>query len=251
MDGETGQTIIKGMGELHLDIIVDRLKREFLVGANVGAPQVAYRETISRAAEVDYTHKKQTGGSGQFARVKLRLAPGEPGSGLDFESIVVGGNVPREYVPGVVKGLRGGMESGVVAGYPMIEVRATLVDGAHHEVDSSVMAFEIAARAAMREAVGRAGPRLLEPVMRVEVVTPEGFMGDVIGDLNGRRGHIQGMEPRGPAMAITAMVPLATMFGYVNSLRSITQGRAQYSMFFDHYEPVPHVVAEEVRAGAA
>ena len=251
VDGETGQTIIKGMGELHLDIIVDRLKREFLVGANVGAPQVAYRETISRAAEVDYTHKKQTGGSGQFARIKLRLAPGEPGSGLDFESIVVGGNVPREYVPGVVKGLRGGMESGVVAGYPMIEISATLVDGAHHEVDSSVMAFEIAARAAMREAVGRAGPRLLEPVMRVEVVTPEGFMGDVIGDLNGRRGHIQGMEPRGPAMAITAMVPLATMFGYVNSLRSITQGRAQYSMFFDHYEPVPHVVAEEVRAGAA
>ncbi len=251
VDNESGQTIIKGMGELHLDIIVDRMKREFQVAANVGAPQVAYRETISRPAEIDYTHKKQTGGSGQFARLKLRLAPGEAGSGLEFESIVVGGNVPREYVPGVEKGLRGAMESGVVAGYPVIDVKATLVDGAHHEVDSSVMAFEIAARAAMRDAMTDAGPQLLEPVMRVEVLTPENFMGDVIGDLNSRRGHIQGMEAHGLAMMVTAMVPLATMFGYVNTLRSITQGRAQYSMFFDHYDPVPRMVREDVRASLA
>ena len=250
-DAESGQTIIKGMGELHLDIIVDRLKREFLVDANVGAPQVAYRETIGRPSEVDYTHKKQTGGSGQFARLRLRIEPGEAGSGLSFENVVVGGNVPREYVPGVEKGLRGAMESGVVAGYPVIDVKATLLDGAHHDVDSSVMAFEIAARAAMRDAMARARPRLLEPVMRVEVVTPENFMGDVIGDINSRRGQVQGLEPRGPAMMITAMVPLATMFGYVNTLRSMTQGRGQYSMFFDHYEPVPHVAAEEVRARLA
>ena len=251
VDAETGQTIIKGMGELHLDIIVDRLKREFLVGANVGAPQVAYRESITRGAEIDHTHKKQTGGAGQFARIKLRIEPGEPGSGLDFRSMVVGGNVPREYVPGVEKGVRGAMEAGVVAGYPMIDVKATLIDGAHHEVDSSLMAFEIAGRAAMREALAGAGPQLLEPVMRVEAVTPERGMGDVIGDLNGRRGQIQGMEPRGSMMMITAMVPLATMFGYVNALRSITQGRGQYSMFFDHYERVPRMVAEDVRASLA
>ncbi len=250
-DAETGQTIIKGMGELHLDIIVDRLKREFLVGANIGAPQVAYRETVSRRADIDYTHRKQTGGSGQFARVKLRIEPGEAGSGFDFENVVVGGNVPREYVPGVEKGLRGAMDAGVVAGYPMIDVKATLVDGAHHEVDSSVMAFEIAARAAMRKAMTEAGPQLLEPVMRVEAVTPEDFMGDVIGDLNSRRGQVQGLEPRGSAMMITAMVPLANMFGYVNTLRSITQGRAQYSMFFDHYEPAPGMVADDVRAKVA
>ena len=251
VDAETGQTIIKGMGELHLDIIVDRLKREFLVGANVGAPQVAYRESITRGAEIDHTHKKQTGGAGQFARIKLRIEPGEPGSGLDFRSMVVGGNVPREYVPGVEKGVRGAMEAGVVAGYPMIDVKATLIDGAHHEVDSSLMAFEIAGRAAMRKALAGAGPQLLEPVMRVEAVTPERGMGDVIGDLNGRRGQIQGMEPRGSMMMITAMVPLATMFGYVNALRSITQGRGQYSMFFDHYERVPRMVAEDVRASLA
>ena len=251
VDGESGQTIVKGMGELHLDIIVDRLKREFQVGANVGAPQVAYRETIGRAAEVDHTHKKQTGGSGQFARVKLRVEPGEAGRGLAFENLVVGGAVPREYVPGVEKGLRSAMESGVVAGYPVIDVKATLLDGAHHEVDSSVMAFEVAARAAMREALSRAAPRLLEPVMRVEAVTPEEFMGDVIGDLNSRRARIQGMEPRGGAMTVTAMVPLATMFGYVNALRSITQGRAQYSMFFDSYAPAPPLAAREASANVA
>ena len=251
VDGESGQTIIKGMGELHLDIIVDRLKREFQVGANVGAPQVAYRETIGRAAEVDHTHKKQTGGSGQFARVKLRVEPGKAGCGLAFENLVVGGNVPREYVPGVEKGLRGAMESGVVAGYPVIDVKATLVDGAHHDVDSSVMAFEVAARAAMREVMSRAAPRLLEPVMRVEAVTPEEFMGDVIGDLNSRRARIQGMEPRGGAMTVTAMVPLATMFGYVNALRSMTQGRAQYSMFFDSYAPAPPLAAREASANVA
>jgi elongation factor G len=250
-DSESGQTIIKGMGELHLDIIVDRLKREFKVDANIGAPQVAYRETITKPAEIDYTHRKQTGGAGQFARVKIRLEPGAPGSGFRFESVVVGGNVPREYVPGVAKGLGRAMESGVIAGYPIIDVTATLLDGAYHDVDSSVLAFEIAARAAFREAVGEAAPKLLEPVMRVEVVTPEAYMGDVIGDLNGRRGQVQGMEPRGNATIIRAMVPLATMFGYINSLRSITQGRAQYSMFFDHYEQVPQMVAEEVRAKLA
>ena len=251
VDGESGQTIVKGMGELHLDIIVDRLKREFQVGADVGAPQVAYRETIGRAAEVDRIHRKQTGGAGQFARVKLRVEPGETGAGLDFRSAVVGGAVPREYVPGVEKGLRAAMAAGIVAGYPMIDIRATLLDGAHHEVDSSVMAFEIAGRDAMREALAAAAPRLLEPVMRVEVVTPENFMGDVIGDLNSRRGQIQGLEPRGSAMMITAMAPLAAMFGYVNALRSITQGRAQFSMFFDRYEPVPRMVADDVRARVA
>jgi elongation factor G len=251
VDDETGQTLIRGMGELHLEIIVDRMKREFKVDANVGAPQVAYRETITRAAECDYTHKKQTGGAGQFARIKLRIEPGEAGVGFEFDSKVVGGNVPREYVPGVQKGLRGAMATGVVAGYPMIDIKATLLDGAYHEVDSSVMAFEIAARAAFREAVGKAAPRLLEPIMRVEVVTPDEYMGDVIGDLNSRRGQIQGMDPRGNATLVRAMVPLATMFGYVNSLRSVSQGRAQYSMFFDHYEQVPRMVAEEMLAKLA
>ena len=251
VDEETGQTLIRGMGELHLEIIVDRMKREFKVDANVGAPQVAYRETITRAAECDYIHKKQTGGAGQFARIELRIEPGEPGAGFEFESKVVGGNVPREYVPGVKKGLRGAMATGVVAGYPMIDIKATLLDGAYHEVDSSVMAFEIAARAAFREAVGKAAPRLLEPIMRVEVVTPNEYMGDVIGDLNSRRGQIQGNDPRGNATLVRAMVPLATMFGYVNSLRSVSQGRAQYSMFFDHYEQVPRMVAEEMRAKLA
>ena len=251
VDGESGQTIIRGMGELHLDIIVDRLKREFQVGANVGAPQVAYRETIARVSEVDYIHRKQTGGSGQFARLKLRIGPGDAGSGLAFESLVVGGAVPREYLPAVEKGVASAMQGGVVAGYPMIDIKATLLDGAHHEVDSSALAFEIAARAAMREAMAGAAPRLLEPVMRVEVMTPQNFMGDVIGDINSRRGQVQGMEPRGPAMTVTAMVPLATMFGYVNALRSITQGRGQFSMFFERYEPAPRMVADDVRAHVA
>jgi elongation factor G len=248
VDAESAQTVIKGMGELHLEIIVDRLKREFKVDANVGAPQVAYRETITRRTEVDYTHRKQTGGAGQFARVKLVFEPGERGSGFVFTNKVVGGSVPREYVPGVQKGLASAMESGVIAGFPMVDMAATLVDGAYHEVDSSVMAFEIAARAAFREAAAKAAPALLEPVMSVEVVTPEDYMGDIIGDLNSRRGHITGMQPRANAQVITAMVPLATMFGYVNTLRSLSQGRAQFTMTFDHYEPVPQVVAHEIQA---
>jgi elongation factor G len=248
VDAESAQTVIKGMGELHLEIIVDRLKREFKVDANVGAPQVAYRETITRPAEVDYTHRKQTGGAGQFARVRLVFEPGERGSGFVFNNKVVGGSVPREYVPGVQKGLASAIETGVIAGFPMVDLTATLVDGAYHEVDSSVMAFEIAARAAFREAAAKAGPALLEPVMSVEVVTPEDYMGDIIGDLNSRRGHITGMQPRANAQVITAMVPLATMFGYVNTLRSLSQGRAQFTMTFDHYEPVPQVVAHEIQA---
>ena len=247
-DAETAQTVIKGMGELHLEIIVDRLKREFKVDANVGAPQVAYRETISRPSDVDYTHRKQTGGAGQFARIKLTMAPGKRGAGFIFENKVVGGAVPREYVPGVEKGLKSAMGSGVLAGFPMVDLAIQLVDGAYHEVDSSVMAFEIAARAAFREAAARAGPVLLEPVMAVEVVTPEEYMGDIIGDLNSRRGHITGMEARANAQVITAVVPLATMFGYVNTLRSLSQGRAQFTMTFDHYEPVPQMVAQEIQA---
>ena len=247
-DPESGQTVIKGMGELHLEIIVDRMKREFKVEANVGAPQVAYRETITRRAEVDYTHKKQTGGSGQFARVRLVLEPAEKGQGFIFENKVVGGAVPKEYVPGVQKGLESSLGSGVIAGFPMIDLKATLVDGAYHEVDSSALAFEIAARAAFKEGAAKAGPQLLEPVMRVEVVTPEEYMGDIIGDLNSRRGQITGMEPRGNGQVVSAMVPLATMFGYVNTLRSLSQGRAQFTMHFDHYEPVPQMVAEEIRA---
>jgi elongation factor G len=247
VDAESAQTVIKGMGELHLEIIVDRLKREFKVDANVGAPQVAYRETITRASEVDYTHRKQTGGAGQFARIKLLFEPGVRGSGFVFTNKVVGGSVPREYVPGVQKGLASAMDSGVLAGFPMVDMAVTLVDGAYHEVDSSVMAFEIAARAAFREGAGKAAPALLEPVMAVEVVTPEDYMGDIIGDLNSRRGHITGMQPRANAQVITAMVPLATMFGYVNTLRSLSQGRAQFTMTFDHYEPVPQMVAQEIR----
>jgi elongation factor G len=248
VDAESAQTVIKGMGELHLEIIVDRLKREFKVDANVGAPQVAYRETLSRQSEIDYTHRKQTGGAGQYARVKLVIAPGERGSGFVFQNKVVGGSVPREYVPGVEKGLRSATESGVLAGFPMVDLAVTLIDGAYHEVDSSVMAFEIAARAAFREGAAKAGPLLLEPVMAVEVVTPEDYMGDIIGDLNSRRGHITGMEPRANAQVINAVVPLATMFGYVNTLRSLSQGRAQFTMTFDHYEPVPQVVAHEIQA---
>jgi len=247
-DEESGQTIIAGMGELHLDIIVDRMKREFKVEANIGAPQVAYRETITKPTEVDYTHKKQTGGSGQFARVKLVVKPSEAGEGFKFESKIVGGAVPKEYVPGVDKGVQSVMTSGVLAGFPVVDVAVELIDGAYHDVDSSVLAFEIASRAAMREAMQKAAPKLLEPIMKVEVVTPEEYMGDVIGDLNSRRGQIMGTEMRGIANVINAMVPLANMFGYVNSLRSMSQGRAQYTMQFDHYEQVPQAVADQIQA---
>ena len=250
-DFESGQTIIKGMGELHLEILVDRMKREFKVDANVGAPQVAYRETITKSADVDYTHKKQTGGSGQFARVKITFEPGEPGSGFQFDDTVVGGNVPKEFIPGVQKGLASAVENGIIAGFPMIDVKATLTDGASHDVDSSVMAFEIAARAAFREGVAKASPKLLEPMMRVEVVTPDDYLGDIIGDLNSRRGNVSGMDQRANARIVNALVPLANMFGYVNTLRSMSQGRAQFSMFFDHYSQVPQAVAEEVKAKLA
>ncbi len=246
-DIESGQTVIKGMGELHLEIIVDRMKREFNVEANVGAPQVAYRETISKPYTIDYSHKKQTGGSGQFARIELEFEPGEPGSGFVFESKVVGGSVPKEYIPGVLKGLEAARETGVLIGFPVIDFSARLVDGASHDVDSSVLAFEIAARAAFREGMAKAGPKLLEPVMKVEVVTPDDYMGDIIGDLNSRRGQVGGMDQRGNARVITALVPLATMFGYVNTLRSMSQGRAQYSMHFDRYMEVPQQIAEDVR----
>ena len=248
-DKESGQTIMKGMGELHLDILIDRLKREFKVEANVGAPQVAYRETITKEIEVDYTHKKQSGGSGQFARVKLVFKPIE--EGYSFENKVVGGSVPREYVPGVEKGLMSAKDTGVIAGFPVIDFGVELIDGASHDVDSSVLAFEIAARAAFREAMQKAAPRLLEPVMKVEIITPEEYMGDIIGDLNSRRGNVGGMDQRANARVISAMVPLANMFGYVNTLRSMSQGRAQYSMQFDHYEQVPQAVADEVRSKMA
>jgi len=250
-DIESGQTIIKGMGELHLEILVDRMRREFKVDANVGAPQVAYRETITQISEIDYTHKKQTGGSGQYARIKLLFEPLETGSGFVFENKVVGGSVPKEYIPGVEKGLMSSKESGVIAGFPLIDFKATLIDGASHDVDSSVMAFEIAARAAFREGIPKAKPKLLEPIMRVEVVTPEDYMGDIIGDLSSRRGNVAGMDQRGNARVINAMVPLANMFGYVNTLRSMSQGRAQYTMHFDHYEHVPQAVADEVTAKMA
>jgi len=250
-DAESGQTIIKGMGELHLEIIVDRMKREFKVEANVGAPQVAYRETISKTLEYDYTHKKQSGGSGQYARVKIRYEPLPPGGGYEFENDIVGGSVPKEYVPGVVKGLDSSRGNGPLAGFPVIDFKATLIDGAYHDVDSSALAFEIATRANFREAIVKANPKLLEPVMRVEVVTPEDYMGDVIGDLNSRRGQINSMDSRGNARVVQAMVPLANMFGYVNNLRSMSQGRATYTMHFDHYEQVPQAVADEVRAKMA
>jgi len=246
-DEESGQTIIAGMGELHLDIIVDRMRREFKVEANIGAPQVAYRETITRVAEVDYTHKKQTGGSGQFARVKIVFEPNPDGEDFVFESKIVGGSVPKEYIPGVQKGLESVLSSGPIAGFPMLGVKATLVDGAYHDVDSSVLAFEIAARAAFREGAQKAGAQLLEPIMKVEVVTPEDYVGSVIGDLNSRRGQIQGQEARGNAVVVNAMVPLANMFKYVDNLRSMSQGRAQYTMQFDHYEPVPNAVAQEIQ----
>ncbi|MGN6550189.1 MAG: elongation factor G [Pararhizobium sp.] len=247
-DEESGQTIIAGMGELHLDIIVDRMRREFKVEANVGAPQVAYRETITRRHEEDYTHKKQSGGSGQFARVKIVFEPNPEGEEFEFESKIVGGSVPKEYIPGVQKGLESVLSSGPLAGFPMLGVKATLVDGAYHDVDSSVLAFEIAARACFREAAKKAGAQLLEPIMKVEVVTPEDYVGDVIGDLNSRRGQIQGQETRGVAIVVDAHVPLANMFKYVDNLRSMSQGRAQYTMQFDHYAPVPSNVAQEIQA---
>jgi elongation factor G len=250
-DQESGQTILKGMGELHLDIIIDRMKREFKVEANIGAPQVAYRETITKTGEIDYTHKKQSGGSGQFARVIIRFEPGEPGSGFIFEDDITGGSVPKEFIPGVEKGMTGQKETGVIAGFPCIDFKATLFDGAYHDVDSSALAFEIAARAAFREGIPKCKPVLLEPVMKVEVVTPEDYMGDVIGDLNSRRGQIDGMDSRGNARVITGMVPLANMFGYINTLRSMSQGRAQYSMEFHHYAQVPQAVADEVKAKLA
>ena len=246
-DEESGQTIISGMGELHLDILVDRMKREFKVEANIGAPQVAYRETITREADIDYTHKKQSGGSGQFARVKIIFEPNPEGEDFLFESKIVGGNIPKEYIPGVEKGIQSVMDAGPVAGFPMLGVKATLYDGGYHDVDSSVLAFEIAARAAFREGAQKAGAQLLEPIMNVEVVTPEDYMGDVIGDLNSRRGQISGTESRGIDTVISSMVPLANMFGYVNSLRSMSQGRAQYTMEFDHYDPVPQAVSDEIK----
>ena len=251
VDHESGQTIIKGMGELHLEIIVDRMKREFKVDANIGAPQVAYRETLGKVTEVDYTHKKQSGGSGQFARIKLTFTPGERGAGYSFSSTIVGGSVPKEYIPGVEKGLLSAKETGIIAGFPVVDFSVELTDGAYHEVDSSVMAFEIAARAAFREAIAKSSPVLLEPVMKVEVVTPEDYMGDIIGDLNSRRGQVASMDQRGIARVVEAMVPLANMFGYVNNLRSMSQGRANYSMQFDHYEPVPQAIADEVKAKMA
>ena len=250
-DMESGQTIIKGMGELHLEIIVDRLKREFNVVADVGPPQVAYREAITKKAEIDYTHKKQTGGAGQFARLKIIVEPCERGEGFVFDNKITGGSIPKEYIPGVEKGITSVKETGVLAGFPLTDFRVKLVDGAYHDVDSSVMAFEIAARAAFREVAHKAGLTLLEPIMRVEVVTPEDHMGDVIGDLNSRRGQVSETEPRGNVQVIGAKVPLANMFGYVNTLRSMTQGRAQYTMHFDHYAPVPKMVSDEVLAKSA
>jgi elongation factor G len=247
-DEESGQTIIKGMGELHLDIKVDILRRQHKIDVNVGAPQVAYRETITKSTEIDYTHKKQTGGTGQFARVKFIVEPGEENTGLVFESKIVGGAVPKEYLPGVEKGLNSVMTSGNIIGFPMVDVKVTLIDGAYHEVDSSAIAFEIAARAALREAIQKAGPVLLEPIMKVEVVTPEEYLGGIIGDLNSRRGQIAGTSTRGNAQVVNAMVPLANMFGYVNNLRSMSQGRAAYTMLFDHYSEVPRNVADEVVA---
>jgi elongation factor G len=245
-DEESGQTIIKGMGELHLDIIVDRMKREFKVEANVGAPQVAYRETLENASEVEYTHKKQSGGAGQFAKVKLLVEPQEPGAGRSVESKIKGGAIPKEFIPGVEKGIETVSDNGILAGFPMIDYKVTILDGLHHDVDSSVLAFELASRACFKEACTKGTLKLLEPVMRVEVVTPEDYMGDVIGDLNSRRGQISTQEQRGNATVITAMVPLANMFGYINNLRSMSQGRAQYSMFFDHYSKVPQNVQDEV-----
>ncbi|MFD1952409.1 elongation factor G [Sphingomonas arantia] len=250
-DNESGQTIIKGMGELHLEILVDRMKREFKVEANIGAPQVAYRESLAKKVDVDYTHKKQSGGSGQFGRIKFTVEPGERGQGVIFKDEVKGGNVPKEYIPSVEKGIREIAATGSLIGFPIIDFTATLYDGAYHDVDSSALAFEITGRAGMREAAVKSGIKLLEPIMKVEVVTPEDYLGDVIGDMNSRRGQIQGTDSRGNAQVVEAMVPLANMFGYVNQLRSFTQGRAQYSMQFSHYDEVPSNVAEELKAKLA
>jgi elongation factor G len=247
-DQESGQTILKGMGELHLDIKVDILRRTYKVEANVGAPQVAYRETLSKPVTIQYTHKKQTGGSGQFAEVKIEFEPLPPGSGFVFENDVVGGSIPKEFIPSVEKGIRAQKESGLMAGFPVIDFQARLVDGKYHEVDSNALTFDIAARAAFRELGSKGAVKLLEPIMNVEVVTPEDFLGGVIGDLNSRRGQVQGTDSRGNAQVVTAMVPLANMFGYINNLRSMTQGRAQYTMQFDHYEQVPQAIADEVKA---
>ena len=247
-DIESGQTIMKGMGELHLDILVDRLKREFKVEANIGAPQVAYRETISREVEHTYTHKKQSGGSGQFGEVKMIISPTEAGEGYSFESRIVGGSIPKEYIPGVEKGINSVMDSGPLAGFPVIDFKVALIDGKFHDVDSSVLAFEIAARMCMREGMRKAGAKLLEPVMKVEVITPEEYTGGIIGDLTSRRGQVSGQEPRGNAIAIDCFVPLANMFGYINTLRSMSSGRAQFTMQFDHYEPVPSNISEEIQA---
>ena len=247
-DQESGQTILKGMGELHLDIKVDILRRTYKVDANIGAPQVAYRETLTKKFEIDYTHKKQTGGTGQFARVKFVVEPNEVGKGYEFESKIIGGAVPKEYIPGVEKGLESVMNSGPLAGFPVVDVKVQLIDGAYHDVDSSALAFEIASRAAFREALQKGGAVLLEPIMKVEVVTPEDYTGSVIGDLTGRRGQIQGQDMRGNAIVVNAMVPLANMFGYVNTLRSFSQGRANFTMQFDHYEQVPSAIAAEVQA---
>ena len=247
-DIESGQTIMKGMGELHLDILVDRMKREFRVEANIGVPQVAYRETVSYAAEIDYTHKKQTGGAGQFARVKMIIEPQEAGEGYDFESMIVGGSIPKEYIPGVEKGIRSVLESGPLAGFPVIDLRVKLIDGAFHEVDSSVMAFELAGRAAMREGLRKAGAKLLEPIMKVEVVAPEEYTGSINGDLTKRRGSVMGQEMRGNATVISAAAPLANMFGYINNLRSMSSGRASYTMQFSHYDAVPQNISEEIQA---
>ncbi len=246
-DHESGQTIIKGMGELHLDIIVDRMRREFKVEANVGAPQVAYREYLAKPVDIDYTHKKQSGGTGQFGRVKVKVNPGERGSGFVFKDEIKGGNIPKEYIPAIEKGFRETAESGSLIGFPIIDFEVLLYDGAYHDVDSSALAFEIAARGAMREVAQKAGIKLLEPIMKVEVVTPDDYLGDVIGDMNSRRGQIQGTDTRGNAQAVEALVPLANMFGYVNQLRSFTQGRANYSMFFSHYDEVPANVATEIK----
>ena len=247
-DLESGQTIMKGMGELHLDILVDRMKREFKVEANIGAPQVAYRETIGHEVEHTYTHKKQSGGSGQFGEVKMIISPTEPGEGYSFESRIVGGSVPKEYIPGVEKGINSVMDSGPLAGFPVIDFKVALIDGKYHDVDSSVLAFEIAARMCMREGMRKAGAKLLEPIMKVEVITPEEYTGGIIGDLTSRRGQVTGQEPRGNAVAIDSFVPLANMFGYINTLRSMSSGRAQFSMQFDHYEPVPNNISEEIQA---
>jgi len=247
-DQESGQTILKGMGELHLDIKVDILKRTYKVDANIGAPQVAYREKITKSVTVDYQHKKQTGGTGQFAQVKIVAEPLPPGTGFAFENEIVGGAVPKEYIPGVEKGLQSVLGAGILAGFPVVDLKVSLIDGRYHDVDSSALAFEIASRAALREALQKGGSVLLEPIMKVEVVTPEDYTGSVIGDLNSRRGQIQGQDMRGNANVVNAMVPLANMFGYVSNLRSMSQGRATFTMQFDHYEQVPSAVAAEIQA---